>query len=350
MASPKTTSPLAWFLRPNTNLKVVLFVIATVFYGAAGYLYYEQPGKPELVWADAFWWVIVTMTTVGYGDFSPATFGGRFIVGYPVMLVGVGFMGYTLTRFAQFLVNAEALNRKGKVMAKVSDAIIICNYFSKERFQRILNELRGHEDTRTLPVVLVDETLEELDVDLADRGVHFVKGSPAHRAALLRAGADKARRAIVLAASPHHAQSDHSTTTTCLALREVAPSLHIVAECVDTANQEILRRSGCDSVVCVMNLSPGLLAQEVHDPGVVDVIDELTIWSHDVNNLFMVPIQNGGGKTFGDLRQWAQSRSFVLLGVRKNQAIRLNPEENLAIHEGDNAIVLTRQRPAPIVL
>jgi len=42
--------------------------------------------------ADALWWSLTTMTTVGYGDLAPATVGGRFVAA-AVMLVGVSVFG-----------------------------------------------------------------------------------------------------------------------------------------------------------------------------------------------------------------------------------------------------------------
>jgi voltage-gated potassium channel len=42
--------------------------------------------------SDALWWAIVTITTVGYGDYFPVTGAGR-IVGVFVMVAGVGIIG-----------------------------------------------------------------------------------------------------------------------------------------------------------------------------------------------------------------------------------------------------------------
>ena len=40
---------------------------------------------------DAFWWAIVTITTVGYGEFFPLTFVGRAI-GVLVMFSGIAIV------------------------------------------------------------------------------------------------------------------------------------------------------------------------------------------------------------------------------------------------------------------
>ena len=52
---------------------------------------------------DAVWWSIVTVTTVGYGDITPVTTGGRYI-GIAVMLGGIAVAGVVTATFASWLV------------------------------------------------------------------------------------------------------------------------------------------------------------------------------------------------------------------------------------------------------
>jgi voltage-gated potassium channel len=52
---------------------------------------------------DALWWAIVTITTVGYGDFYPVTFFGR-LTGVFVMFAGVGIIGALASILASLLV------------------------------------------------------------------------------------------------------------------------------------------------------------------------------------------------------------------------------------------------------
>ncbi len=53
---------------------------------------------------EALWWAIVTMTTVGYGDYFPITPGGR-ITGVFVMITGIGIIGALASIFASLLVS-----------------------------------------------------------------------------------------------------------------------------------------------------------------------------------------------------------------------------------------------------
>ncbi len=60
-------------------------VLLAVFIGANGLLKAEPEVVPEL--SHALWWALTTVTTVGYGDISPATPQGR-LVGGLLMLIG----------------------------------------------------------------------------------------------------------------------------------------------------------------------------------------------------------------------------------------------------------------------
>lgn len=50
---------------------------------------------------DAFWYVIVTMTTVGYGDIAPQTEIGR-VIGIIIIFSGIGFMSLLTASLVTF--------------------------------------------------------------------------------------------------------------------------------------------------------------------------------------------------------------------------------------------------------
>jgi voltage-gated potassium channel len=56
---------------------------------------------------DAFWWGVVTITTVGYGDRFPVTLAGRIIAAF-VMFAGVGIIGSLASILASVLVPSAA--------------------------------------------------------------------------------------------------------------------------------------------------------------------------------------------------------------------------------------------------
>jgi voltage-gated potassium channel Kch len=75
-------------------LLAVFFAIVTLEFGSMFVLGVEQnaPGANIRTGVEALWWGIVTITTVGYGDYYPVTNPGR-VVGAITMLIGIGLLG-----------------------------------------------------------------------------------------------------------------------------------------------------------------------------------------------------------------------------------------------------------------
>ena len=65
--------------------------------------------SPLESYPDALWWSVVTITTVGYGDFSPITAGGR-TVALILMLGGVGIFSAITANLTSFFVKSESDN------------------------------------------------------------------------------------------------------------------------------------------------------------------------------------------------------------------------------------------------
>src|SRR4029077_17726837 len=63
----------------------------------------KSPNANITTGGEALWWSVVTITTVGYGDFYPVTTAGR-ITGAFVMFAGVGIIGALASILASILV------------------------------------------------------------------------------------------------------------------------------------------------------------------------------------------------------------------------------------------------------
>ena len=85
-------------------LSAVMIYSLCVFLGAASVLYLEAgvPGSNIKSARDAIWWAMVTVTTVGYGDFTPVTNEGRLLA-VILMSSGIGLFGVFSVQCTQYL-------------------------------------------------------------------------------------------------------------------------------------------------------------------------------------------------------------------------------------------------------
>jgi voltage-gated potassium channel len=67
----------------------------------------SAPGGNIETGGEALWWAIVTLTTVGYGDFFPVTMAGR-LTGVFVMFTGIGIIGALASILASVLVAPDS--------------------------------------------------------------------------------------------------------------------------------------------------------------------------------------------------------------------------------------------------
>jgi len=93
--------------------RVVTYVIGAssllVYVGALAMYDAERnaPGASITTFAEALWWAVVTITTVGYGDFAPVTGLGRGIA-VALMIGGIALLGIVTATLASWLVEKVA--------------------------------------------------------------------------------------------------------------------------------------------------------------------------------------------------------------------------------------------------
>ena len=99
---------------------IVTFLVIAL--GSIAILYFEldQPFSTIDNAEDAFWWAIVTITTVGYGDAVPFTLEGR-VVGVITMIVGIGIFGVV----AGSLAGALTYGRDKRAASRADAAAIV---------------------------------------------------------------------------------------------------------------------------------------------------------------------------------------------------------------------------------
>jgi len=332
--------------RGTQLLRVAGLTGAILAFSSSGFMYFELENKPDLLWSDALWWSVVTMTTVGYGDYFPTSPGGRFLIGFPTMIFGISVLGYLLSTVASFLIEARSKELKGLGESMLEDHILVFHFPSKDRLLGLLDELAGDLLVCDKKVLLIDPDLEELPDELSARGLKFVAGNPIKEATLERANFKNASHAIILARNSTDPASDNHNLAVTLTLEQLFPEIVTVSECVDPESVSLLYKAGADSVVCLAEMSASVLVSEVSDPGVQDVLLDLASNDDDGQQLYLVPID--GTASFEAVKAKVEARGHLAVGFMRGKTVLLNPGAGAMSERGDRAICVAPDRPDPL--
>ena len=94
-----------WASRAKIIVFITSILIVVVIMGSAMHLVEgDEAGFTSI--PQSMYWAIVTMTTVGYGDISPETAGGR-VVAILLMLMGIGLIGAFTGLVASYIIEED---------------------------------------------------------------------------------------------------------------------------------------------------------------------------------------------------------------------------------------------------
>ena len=326
----------AW-LSHNQYAKPSIVLGGIVLIGTFGLTYFETISP-----ANALWWTLVTVSTVGYGDITPQTLGGR-VIGVMAMLSGIGLLGAISAMLASAMVSANWRKVRGMERFKYQRHFVICGWNHKAR--DLIDELRADESARHTPVVLIADA-PEAPAEAAD--VAFVRGEVTEET-MRQANMAEARAVMILSDEQVDAFSrDARSILTTLTIKNAYPDLYTCVELADDGNRAHCKLAGANETIVSSALTSHLLVLAAMDPGVTAVVSELLSRRVGTHELYLTPILAAWvGQTFLEmLSQLKQTDTCLALGVKgADGQNRLNPPSDYVLQDGDQLFVVAPNRP-----
>jgi len=233
-----------------TELAALAAIVGAQTYGTVGAyaLRDEFTGLNNLV--DAFYFALVTGSTVGYGDITPATPIAR-LFGMSVLLVTVSSFAVALGVLLTPAIEAQLSKALGRMTETQLDLlenhVLVLGY--GDLTEPILEELSG----KVRYVILTQDT--ERARLLTERDLDVFTADPSDVESLERARVDTAR-AVVVATN-----NDAEDALAILTARQLNPDIRIVAAASNRENVEKLKRAGADTVISPTTLGGHLMAE-----------------------------------------------------------------------------------------
>ncbi len=199
---------------------------------------------------DAFYYTVITISTVGYGDAVPTTQLSRtFAVSF--IIVGTAAFAFSLATLITPAIEArlsKALGRMTRLQLEaLEDHVVVLGY--SDTTEPILTELQKKTDF----VVLTDSA--DTASRLRERGYMVVNADPSDETALEQARVGRAR-AVVAATN-----DDAEDALAILTASHMNPDARIVVSAADEDNLRKLRRAGADTVISPVTVVGDLLVE-----------------------------------------------------------------------------------------
>ncbi|MEH6444772.1 MAG: potassium channel family protein [Oceanospirillaceae bacterium] len=118
----------------------VLYLSIAVFALILLYLESNADGSNIRTYADAFWVLMMSASTIGFGDFYPITFGGRVIIAL-MFYLGVGLVGFIGTVIADRILGFADTNVKNRELRMQNAEILAHNQLLEKKLDRLISHI-----------------------------------------------------------------------------------------------------------------------------------------------------------------------------------------------------------------
>ena len=301
-----------------TSVSVLLIVMMVVIFVS------EQKTNSSInSLFDAFWYTIVTVTTVGYGDIAPASFLGR-LSAMALLLVGVAIFGALSGKFASFILDRQQKKDKGLLkMTNMKNHFLICGW--KPGFENILEGmLLANPEIPPEQIVILNNAkhsdIEAIQANEKLKAINFLRGDFTDEDALLKAQIKSADRALILADKSEEfstLETDSRTVLAVITIKNLNPRIYCVAEIIDSKFEKHLSLARCDEIIMTSDNEQNLLVQASSGKGMSHILRELAA-ENESQGLFLadIPAKFVGGP----YEEFAKSleNKDILIGVLEN--------------------------------
>jgi voltage-gated potassium channel len=330
----------------------ISFVVGSIML-AALMLFFAEYGNPDSQidsFGDTIWWAIVTISTVGFGDITPVTPGGK-VIGAALMFAGMFVIALFAGVISSTLVgHLLPLQQEQVRMSQISDHVVIA----------------GWNDN--VPM-LIDQMLEEFGEDMPktilmanrprpeslDNQYTFVQGDSTKEKEYEKVRLKYARTVLAVSddsPGPTKPQArDASTVLTVFTMRSIEKKfaedrdkkLHICAEILDPENMQHAFVAGADEVIPSSLLGYSIMAHTTSNPGVSTALSNLVLASGQ--NLYTsrlpVSLLDGQEMPFSRLQDKLREQyGALLLGLVHHDSLRLNPPSDEKVYVNDEIVYL----------
>ncbi|OKP99669.1 ion transporter [Paenibacillus sp. P46E] len=265
-------------------------------------------------WFNALYWVMTTMSTVGYGDFFAKSVTGKLFTMF-LYIFGIGLLSLVIGKIIDAMGELQRRRGAGTLSFHGKDHVVLINWNRKT--QAAADEILCYSpDCR---IVIIDESgqhpLQHLE------HVHFISGDPSSDDILQKANIHGARAAIVFGDTriDEASLTDGKTLLIASSIERIAPQVHTTVEIMQEKNIQNFRHVHVNEFVLSHDAISRLAVRSALQEGNPEVITQLLSREHG-DDIYEIP-RDAAWRTYGDAFQALLLRGATLLSDRGDLGI-----------------------------
>ncbi len=321
----------------NLNGLVITFILATYFLINWVLLFLCQE-KNLILFENYLYWMIVTASTVGYGDLSPETTAGKYVVAFFTIPFGLSLFALIIGRVAVFSATQWKKGIKGLRRLNIENHIVVIGW-NQKRTLHLLNLLITETRQDQQRNILLCTT-EDIENPLPEH-INFIKVSKFNdQEEMQRACINKASAIII------DTKLDDVTLTTALFCSSLNPDAHLIVYFSDESLSELLKKH-CPQAECTPSLSVEILVKAAMDPGSSLLHHELLNAGKGVTQYSVQYPDNAESiKMSFFFSQFKQAYDATIIAVMKNdpQDMIINPALQMEVSPGMTIYYIAKKR------
>ncbi|WP_456272891.1 potassium channel family protein [Bacillus sp. AK031] len=310
---------------------IALMSLVIVLFGTFSIHLLEPDTFPTLF--EGFWWTMTTLTTVGYGDYSPLTVEGR-LLGIFLFIFGIGIIGLLISKIMDALATYNTLKKEGKLLYKKEGHFVYIGWSS--RTGRAIKEVLAHN--REKKIVLIDQ-LET--TPFSHENVHFISGDASDEEVLLKANILKADRVAIFSdmSITQPVLADGKSLLVASAVEALSKkhngNVHSIVEVMEEKNIPLFNHIDVDDFILSNDSVSLLMAKATLQPGTTGLFRQLLSKKFGKNIHELSPLKDWN--TYKDASHGLFEKGAVLIAVNEDMDFsnaaekRLNTEDILYI-------------------
>ncbi|MBD1382564.1 potassium channel family protein [Metabacillus arenae] len=327
----KSNKLLIEWLKWPIYVRIVLFVLLIILVFGEAITYIEPEQFPTVF--EGIWWALVTISTVGYGDFAPTTVPGR-LAGIILIFLGASFITAYFATLSAAAIQKQHSYLEGKVNYKQKEHVVIIGW--NEKAHQIIHSFRKIKPHKQ--IVLIDRTLKQSPLI---ENVHFVHGNPVNDHTLLKANIVEADT-VIITADQHRSEleADMQSVLVLLAVKGLNADIYSIIEILTEQQSNNAARAGADEIIKSYELSSQfIMSSFLSKNGLSKVYEELNPISGNFFKVIDTP-PDYIGKTFREVHQLLMEEEQILLGTKKGELTKMNPPLSYKIETNDHLVIL----------